>query len=189
MQNNAPKSAPLPREVLTSHHFINRISRFLNKAASAAHHFLLNLEDGRCCAWTSLLFFSHQYTDAKRGQLFDRNYCARDLGRYPSGQRGQTVNLLPSASKVRILACPPKRAVADGSAKCLSRAPLRRSRSHRDKGGRSSAVESQPSKLAVVGSTPTARSKWYGPTLFVTQLEAGTKEKDKRDRQARHSDA
>ena len=29
------------------------------------------------------------------------------LGRYPSGQRGQTVNLLPSASKVRILACPP----------------------------------------------------------------------------------
>ena len=29
-------------------------------------------------------------------------------GRYPSGQRGQTVNLLPSASKVRILACPPK---------------------------------------------------------------------------------
>ena len=31
-----------------------------------------------------------------------------DSGRYPSGQRGQTVNLLPSASKVRILACPPK---------------------------------------------------------------------------------
>ena len=30
-------------------------------------------------------------------------------GRYPSGQRGQTVNLLPSASKVRILACPPQR--------------------------------------------------------------------------------
>jgi hypothetical protein len=25
---------------LTSHHFINRISRFLNKAESAAHHFL-----------------------------------------------------------------------------------------------------------------------------------------------------
>ena len=33
-------------------------------------------------------------------------------------------------------------------------------------------VEFQPSKLAVVGSTPTARSKWYDPTLFVTQLEA-----------------
>ena len=32
------------------------------------------------------------------------------LGRYPSGQRGQTVNLLPSASKVRILACPPHQA-------------------------------------------------------------------------------
>ncbi len=31
-------------------------------------------------------------------------------GRYPSGQRGQTVNLLPSASKVRILACPPHQA-------------------------------------------------------------------------------
>ena len=32
-------------------------------------------------------------------------------GRYPSGQRGQTVNLLPSASKVRILACPPQQAM------------------------------------------------------------------------------
>ena len=33
------------------------------------------------------------------------------LGRYPSGQRGQTVNLLPSAYKVRILACPPQQAM------------------------------------------------------------------------------
>ena len=34
--------------------------------------------------------------------------CGGVSGRYPSGQRGQTVNLLPSASKVRILACPPQ---------------------------------------------------------------------------------
>jgi hypothetical protein len=38
---------------------------------------------------------------------------ALGLGRYPSGQRGQTVNLLPSASKVRILACPPKGSSAE----------------------------------------------------------------------------
>ena len=55
-------------------------------------------------------------SDAKRGQFYDQKHCAGDLGRYPSGQRGQTVNLLPSASKVRILACPPKQAIADGSA-------------------------------------------------------------------------
>src|SRR5213594_865097 len=36
-----------------------------------------------------------------------REYPRTRTGRYPSGQRGQTVNLLPSASKVRILACPP----------------------------------------------------------------------------------
>jgi len=33
------KIARLPREPLTSNHFINRISRFLKKAGSAAHHF------------------------------------------------------------------------------------------------------------------------------------------------------
>ena len=41
-----------------------------------------------------------------------------------------------------------------------------------DKGGRSSVVEFQPSKLAVVGSNPIARSNVdTTETLFVTQLE------------------
>ena len=39
----------LPHEVLTSHHFINRISRFLNKAESAAHHFILILRREALC--------------------------------------------------------------------------------------------------------------------------------------------
>jgi hypothetical protein len=39
-------------------------------------------------------------------------------GRYPSGQRGQTVNLLPSASKVRILACPPHLDTTQASDEC-----------------------------------------------------------------------
>ena len=41
-------------------------------------------------------------------------------GRYPSGQRGQTVNLLPSASKVRILACPPQQAMGTAAASTLN---------------------------------------------------------------------
>ncbi len=112
-----------------------------------------------CVDQPTLLFPS--YTDAKRGQFYDQKYCAGDLGRYPSGQRGQTVNLLPSASKVRILACPPKQAIADGSAGGFEQgvAPAFTITSGCNQGGRSSAVESQPSKLAVVGSTPTARSK------------------------------
>ena len=89
-------------------------------------------------------------------------FCAGVSGRYPSGQRGQTVNLLPSASKVRILACPPEQADTDGSAECWARSTTSsgfHAQHHVvDQGGRSSAVESQPSKLAVVGSTPTARS-------------------------------
>ena len=60
--------------------------------------------------WISLLFFCHE--DEESGQDFAcrvmRLCCMQAVsGRYPSGQRGQTVNLLPSASKVRILACPP----------------------------------------------------------------------------------
>ena len=113
----------------------------------------------------TLLFPS--YTDAKRGQFYDQKYCAGDLGRYPSGQRGQTVNLLPSASKVRILACPPNRARSTASVLSerasgaqVGEPDTTPSVSAIDQGGRSSAVESQPSKLAVVGSTPTARSKW-----------------------------
>src|SRR2546427_8608925 len=56
-------------------------------------------------------------------------------GRYPSGQRGQTVNLL---------------AYAFGG----SNPPLPTT----DPGGNSSAVERQPSKLGVAGSNPVSRS-------------------------------
>ena len=57
-------------------------------------------------------------------------------GRYPSGQRGQTVNLL---------------AYAFGG----SNPPLPTT----DPGGNSSAVERQPSKLGVAGSNPVSRSR------------------------------
>ena len=57
-------------------------------------------------------------------------------GRYPSGQRGQTVNLL---------------ALVFGG----SNPPLPTT----DPGGNSSAVERQPSKLGVAGSNPVSRSR------------------------------
>ena len=59
-------------------------------------------------------------------------------GRYPSGQRGQTVNLL---------------AYAFGG----SNPPL--PTTHTGAGGNSSAVERQPSKLGVAGSNPVSRSR------------------------------
>ena len=74
------------------------------------------------------------------------------LGRYPSGQRGQTVNLLPSASKVRILACPPN------SAWALATSEVFECVKGGMQGGRSSGVELQPSKLAVASSNLVARS-------------------------------
>ena len=62
-------------------------------------------------------------------------------GRYPSGQRGQTVNLLANAF---------------GG----SNPPLPTTCSHgaTTAGGNSSAVERQPSKLGVAGSNPVSRS-------------------------------
>src|SRR2546426_9786673 len=60
-------------------------------------------------------------------------------GRYPSGQRGQTVNLLADAF---------------GG----SNPPLPTTSS----GGNSSAVERQPSKLGVAGSNPVSRSTNLG---------------------------
>src|SRR5262249_20036368 len=61
-------------------------------------------------------------------------------GRYPSGQRGQTVNLLvPTFGGSN----PPLPTMADRE---------------RHMGGNSSAVERQPSKLGVAGSNPVSRS-------------------------------
>ena len=86
------------------------------------------------------------------------------MGRYPSGQRGQTVNLLPSASKVRTLACPPCSAGENSKKRRINFvkkffiAKNLLNNISRESCGRSSVVEFQPSKLAVVGSNPIARS-------------------------------
>jgi hypothetical protein len=63
-------------------------------------------------------------------------------GRYPSGQRGQTVNLLVPTF--------------GGSNPPL---PTMAEHEHRV-GGNSSAVERQPSKLGVAGSNPVSRSRF-----------------------------
>ena len=65
-------------------------------------------------------------------------------GRYPSGQRGQTVNLLANAFGG---SNPPLPTILAGG--------LRRAERER---GNSSAVERQPSKLGVAGSNPVSRS-------------------------------
>src|SRR5205823_13240760 len=88
------------------------------------------------------------------------------MGRYPSGQRGQTVNLLPSASKVRILASPPNGAPSTPCAPALSLGTKHLVESGSEAGGRSSVVELQPSKLAVASTNLGASSK---PNLFDPQ--------------------
>ena len=98
-----------------------------------------------------------------------------DSGRYPSGQRGQTVNLLanafggsnpplPTTLNSEERACATRdfeerhgfagalRAVGDSGA--ISGPPCRSIR------GNSSAVERQPSKLGVAGSNPVSRSRF-----------------------------
>ena len=65
-------------------------------------------------------------------------------GRYPSGQRGQTVNLLAYAF--------------GGSNPPLPTIVLAMD----DVRGNSSAVERQPSKLGVAGSNPVSRSRYRG---------------------------
>ena len=88
----------------------------------------------------------------------------RFSGRYPSGQRGQTVNLLANAF--------------GGSNPPLPTIDRPRERSRTAEGGlkqtfcgNSSAVERQPSKLGVAGSNPVSRSS-SGRAIFahVAQL-------------------
>ena len=67
-------------------------------------------------------------------------------GRYPSGQRGQTVNLLANAFGG---SNPPLPTILAGGER----------RAERERGN-SSAVERQPSKLGVAGSNPVSRSTW-----------------------------
>ena len=87
-----------------------------------------------------------------------------DSGRYPSGQRGQTVNLLayafggsnpPLPTIVASAMRPPQ---AEGG--------LRRARVAPQVGGNSSVVERQPSKLGVAGSNPVSRSRSFGSQGF-----------------------
>ena len=71
-------------------------------------------------------------------------------GRYPSGQRGQTVNLLAYAF--------------GGSNPPLPTISVDAHVTRR--GGNSSAAERQPSKLGVAGSNPVSRSRNFGPASF-----------------------
>ena len=71
-------------------------------------------------------------------------------GRYPSGQRGQTVNLLAYAFGG---SNPPLPTTIKGHG-WLQRKPAAMNYA----GGNSSAVERQPSKLGVAGSNPVSRS-------------------------------
>ena len=89
-----------------------------------------------------------------------------DSGRYPSGQRGQTVNLLayafggsnpPLPTIVAGAACPAWTAGGLSEARVV-----RRVRGAAHTGGNSSAVERQPSKLGVAGSNPVSRSTVTG---------------------------
>ena len=76
-------------------------------------------------------------------------------GRYPSGQRGQTVNLLAYAFGG---SNPPLPTTIGASTNDLRR-------------GNSSAVERQPSKLGVAGSNPVSRSTFStGERAHVAQL-------------------
>ena len=90
-----------------------------------------------------------------------------DSGRYPSGQRGQTVNLLayafggsnPPLPTIVTSAAWPARTVGR-----LSQARVvRRVWVASHAGGNSSAVERQPSKLGVAGSNPVSRSRSCEP--------------------------
>ena len=77
-----------------------------------------------------------------------------DSGRYPSGQRGQTVNLLAYAFGG---SNPPLPTTVAGAAwSAWTEGGLSEARVA--KGGNSSAVERQPSKLGVAGSNPVSRS-------------------------------
>ena len=73
-------------------------------------------------------------------------------GRYPSGQRGQTVNLLVQAFGG---SSPPLPTTFAGVVWAATRC------------GNSSAVERQPSKLGVAGSNPVSRSRFCEPQKMI----------------------
>ena len=80
-------------------------------------------------------------------------------GRYPSGQRGQTVNLLAHAFGGSNPPLPTiSTAVASGAERFAGLGPCSAQATRRNNCGNSSAVERQPSKLGVAGSNPVSRS-------------------------------
>ena len=82
-----------------------------------------------------------------------------DSGRYPSGQRGQTVNLLANAFGG---SNPPLPTIVWGPCGSLH---------GNSTGGNSSAVERQPSKLGVAGSNPVSRSRFEGQAHVAQMAE------------------
>jgi hypothetical protein len=84
-----------------------------------------------------------------------------DSGRYPSGQRGQTVNLLANAFGGSNPPLPTTPTVLVSGAERVARlGPRRAQATARNERGNSSAVERQPSKLGVAGSNPVSRSRF-----------------------------
>ncbi len=90
---------------------------------------------------------------------------------FPSGQREQTVNLSPLASKVRILPRPPEDKQIEGR----HMKPVTQ-----QSAGVAQLVELQPSKLVVAGSRPVSRS-----TAHVAQLAEHVLGKDEVTRSIR----
>ena len=79
-------------------------------------------------------------------------------GRYPSGQRGQTVNLLANAFGGSNPPLPTTASIDTRPALAVGGL----SQERYGMGGNSSAVERQPSKLGVAGSNPVSRSRTRG---------------------------
>ena len=80
------------------------------------------------------------------------------MGRYPSGQREQTVNLPPYGFGGSNPPLPTKQHRSTGTVTSVHK-----------KSGSNSGVESQPSKLLVAGSNPVSRSI---PSLVQSWIEA-----------------
>ena len=76
---------------------------------------------------------------------------------FPSGQREQTVNLSPLASKVRILPRPPESI-------SICEELTKNGIANESYAGVAQLVELQPSKLDVAGSRPVSRSEHMPPT-------------------------
>ncbi len=88
-----------------------------------------------------------------------------DSGRYPSGQRGQTVNLLANAFGGSNPPLPTMNSIGRSGPDVggrISAGPGSVIRSRLNEiCGNSSAVERQPSKLGVAGSNPVSRSRTF----------------------------